>query len=448
VPITVGDTTGQQINSYDLQVTFDPTVVQPSATAYDTAGSLSSGMLITPNTDNSGHLVISAFQGTSIAGSGTLINLKFTVVGSSGQSTALTFEDYTDPGNTFHPGFQFNEGTPDRSLTNGSISVSAQSVSGTITYGNAIGAPTPRYISNVTVTGAGSPTVMTTTNAPGSTAGQYVLTGFGPGSYTITPSKSSGANGVTSFDAAKIAQHVAGLIILTGNTLVAADVSGNNAVSSFDAAEIAKYVVNSPPFGNAGQWRFYTVSNVPFPVGNTPTSRTYSSISGNIVGEDYTGLLIGEVSGNWTNTGARPFGAPPVAVTLSDVISHDGKNVGVPVTIQGSSNKGIISYEFDLRYDPSVIQPLGDPVDVAGTVSSGLTVVSNATEPGLLRVAVYGASPIAADGVLLNLRFIAVGSLGSVTPITWERFMFNEGLPRAATADGRVEITAPNRAVF
>jgi hypothetical protein len=78
--------------------------------------------------------------------------------------------------------------------------------------------------------------------------------------------------------------------------------------------------------------------------------------------------------------------------------------------------KDVISYEFNLRYDQSVIQTLEDPVDVVGTVSRGLMVVTNPIQPGLLRVIVYGPIPIDGDGVLLNLRFAAVGKAGSVSP--------------------------------
>src|SRR5262249_53421216 len=81
-------------------------------------------------------------------------------------------------------------------------------ISGTITYGNAIGTPTPRFVSNVQIDGAGSPNVSATTLFP---TGAYLLLGFGPGSYTVTPSKTGGVNGaISSFDAALIALHVAG----------------------------------------------------------------------------------------------------------------------------------------------------------------------------------------------------------------------------------------------
>jgi len=74
-------------------------------------------------------------------------------------------------------------------------------------------------------------------------------------------------------------------------------------------------------------------------------------------------------------------------------------------------------------------------------VSRGLSVVANATEPGLLRVVVYGPSPINDDGLLLNLRFTAVGVPGSVSSISLENMMFNEGSPQTVSANGRVKIS-------
>ncbi|MBK8465046.1 MAG: hypothetical protein IPL32_04375 [Chloracidobacterium sp.] len=347
--------------------------------------------------------------------------------------------------------------TPTATSTNTSTPTSTPtaavtpSISGTVTYGNAIGAPTPRFVSNVTITGTGSPNVVTTTAAPGASAGQYTLTGFGAGSYTVTPTKTSGSNSITSFDAARISQHVAGPpnTPLTGNQLVVADVSGNSVVSSFDAAMIAKFVAGppyvAPGIGSTSTWRF------------TPTNRNYASVTSSISGEDFSALLMGEVSGNWNNTGARPAGtvnsgqsivdsddncgeAEPITITAQQVLTAAEKEIVVPVTVEGIADKGVISFEFDLRYDPSVMQPLVEAVDVSGTVSHGLSVVTNAMEPGLLRVVVYGAYPIDGDGVLLNLRFTSVGAVGSMSPISFGRIMFNEGESRVLVTDGKVEL--------
>lgn len=326
------------------------------------------------------------------------------------------------------------------------VSSAPTSIGGTVTYGNAIGSPSPRSVSNVLLSGAGSTNVSTTTAAPGPGEGTYALMGFGTGSYTVTPTKSGGVNGITSFDAARVSQHVAGPPNpqLTGNQLVVAEVSGNGVLTSFDAAMIAKFVAGppyaAPGIGSTSTWKF------------TPVNRTYASVTSNISGEDYLALLMGEVTGNWTNTPARPAqtvsskrlsaGGPEkgAAVELPSLVMPGGKEIIVPVNVTGVAGSGVISYEFDLRYDPSVIQPVDDGADLKGTASRGLSVVTNASESGLLRVVVYGANPIDENGVLLNLRFAAVGAAGSVSPLIFERVMFNEGEPRVSVRDGRVEL--------
>ena len=288
------------------------------------------------------------------------------------------------------------------------------------------------------MSGAGSPNVSTTTSFPG---GTYSLSGFGAGSYTVTPTKTGGGNGaVGSFDAARVAQHAAGPPNpqLNANQLIAADVSNNGSVSSFDAGMIAKFVAGMPylppGIGLTGTWRFI------------PANRPYPSITSSIAGQDYSAVLMGEVSGNWTNSGARPTneGNGPersISVQAPQLAVLAGEQIIIPLSVEAVSNKGIISYEFDLRYDPSVLQPLENPVDVAGTVSRGLSIVTNTEEPGLLRVVIYGPMPIDADGSLVNLRFTAVGTPGAQSPLIWERIIFNEGEPRVIATEGQVVIS-------
>ena len=319
------------------------------------------------------------------------------------------------------------------------------SISGLVTYGNA--AAPPKFISNATVTGTGSPNVFGTTDSPGATAGRYALTGFGAGSYTVSVSKTTGQNSVTSNDAARIAQHVAGIAPLTTDTQkVTADVSDNNTVSSNDAAQIARFVAGlGAPIGNTNTWEFYVPPGPTFPVGSSPTTRTYASANGSVInGQDFIGLLIGDVTGNWVPTGARAtneVSKKAVYVHIPSVAAPTNAEVTVPVSVSGAANKKIVSYEFDLRYDPNALQPQPEPVDVDGTASRGLAVVVNTTEPGLLRVVMYGAMPIDGNSVLLNLRFTAVGAPASISALTWERILFNEGQPVAIMTNGQVELS-------
>src|SRR5262249_35167277 len=161
---------------------------------------------------------------------------------------------------------------------------------------------------------------------------------------------------------------------------VTADVSNNGVISSFDASLIANYVVTGSPTGIAGTWRFFVPPGPTFPVGSSATSRTYPTVTGSITGEDYIGLLMGEVTGNWSNTGARAAAGPERSATvqLPDLTVEPGKDLVIPVSVKNAADKEIISYEFDLRYAPNVIKPQAGVVDLAGTASRGLSSVFNA----------------------------------------------------------------------
>jgi hypothetical protein len=342
----------------------------------------------------------------------------FQMSGTIGQSLAGT----TSGGGTF-------------TLASGFWTTAPNTIFGTITYGNVLSGPA-RFISNVQINGVGSVAVMSVTGPPGATAGQYALSGFGSGGYTVTPTKTGGVNGsISSFDAGLIALHVAGPPNpqLNPNQLSVADVSGNGSVTSFDAGSIAKFVAgppySAPGIGATATWRF------------TPANKTYASINSNLTGEDYVGRLMGEVSGNWTNTGARPAldGAPESAISLSlpELTASSGSEIVVPVKADNIAGKRVISYEFDVRYDPAVLQPASRSAETAGTLSGALNVVTNSSQPGLLRVVVYGAKAIDRDGVLIDLRFEAIGTSHAASPIVLENVIINDGLPVYVT-NGRV----------
>ena len=280
------------------------------------------------------------------------------------------------------------------------------------------------------ISGAGSPSVSDITDV----LGAYTLSGFGAGSYTVTPSKTNGSSFITSFDCARIAQYITGNISFTAAQVTVADVTGNGDISSFDAALIARYILAlGAPMGLSGDWIF------------SPVSRNYPSVTGSVSGEDYVALKMGEVSGNWEDPGNRPAESNGTerrtAVTAPHLVAVPGSELTIPITVQGAADKGIVAYQFDLRYDPSVIHPQADAAVLTDTASRALTAVVNAEQPGLLRVVVYGAMPITSNGVLLNLKFTAVGQVGSISPLTWEQMMFNEGDPMTTVSNGQIELS-------
>ena len=113
--------------------------------------------------------------------------MRFTIVGAPGQTTALTFEDYTDPGTIFHPGFRFNAGTPAATPTNGSATVNGPTAATAALSGRVMDeAGNP--VSGAVITLSGGQSRKTITDADGNYRFDNVESG---GFYTVTPSRAN-----------------------------------------------------------------------------------------------------------------------------------------------------------------------------------------------------------------------------------------------------------------
>ncbi|HUR99156.1 MAG TPA: cohesin domain-containing protein, partial [Pyrinomonadaceae bacterium] len=432
VPIIVSDTTGKGVISYDFALNFDPAVLQPQPVAFDKTGTLSSSFEVNAGTGTPGRVVISGFGSLPLSGAGTMVNLKFNVIGTAPTTSLLTLAPFT-----------FNEGIPFAEVMPGQVFVQG-TIRGTVQYGTSA---TPVGVPSVALSGAGSPNVSTTTASDGS----YRLAGFGSGAYTVTPTKTGQVNGITAFDASLISQFLVGTAQLSTNQRTASEVSGNGTITSFDAALIAQYVVALPNTGNAGLWQF------------APPSRNYATV-GSLTGENYTAILIGEVSGNWNPLGA-PFAslnlvtftnpdnnaASPTAnkpgtrsnpqISIGQIRASVGETLSIPVTFTyPAGNPALRAYQFDLSYDPNVVVPNGAGADGASTLSSGFAVVTNPSTPGRLRIAVFGSGSISSSGTLLNLSFRVVGGRNSTSALAIGGLLLNEGNPVGVASNGSISV--------
>jgi len=265
--------------------------------------------------------------------------------------------------------------------------------------------------------------------------------GLGGGPYNVTPSKTGDVNGISSLDASRVAQHVAKLITLTSNQQLAGDASNNGSLSSFDASLIAQTVAGLPNAGIAGIWKF------------VPSSRTYLSLSGDETDQNFNAILVGDVTGNWSASDASVKGIAPngmysdsaaqVTVSLPNTAGASGLSVTIPITVGDLTGFGVVAYDFTLAFDPNVLQLQSPPTDSGGTLSSGMTITPNASSPGRLIISAFGSNVLSGAGTLLNLKFNVVGAPGTSTPLTWQMFTFNEGMPSASVANGSFTVNNP-----
>jgi hypothetical protein len=82
--VNVSNVTGLGVDSYNVQVSFDPNILTISGASV--TGTLSSSGAPTVNTSVAGRVTVSWFSAVPISGSGVLLNLTGTVNASSGQS--------------------------------------------------------------------------------------------------------------------------------------------------------------------------------------------------------------------------------------------------------------------------------------------------------------------------------------------------------------------------
>ena len=369
LPATVD---GEEIVAYDFRLTFDPAVLTFASAS--TAGTLSNGWNITPNTATPGAVQIVAFNAAPLVGSGTLLNLVFNVVGAANSATGLTWTN-----------FVFNEGEPAAQTSNGLFTVrAAWNVGGTVTYRT-----TTRPMSGLTLDLSGASTANTTTNSNGG----YSFTVQASGAHTVTPSKSGGVNGISAFDAAYIAQCVAAVRNLADCPLLAADTSGNNALSAFDAAQVAQYVAGlAGPTSRVGRWLF------------APASRTYATLTGDLTTENYGAYLVGEVSGNWqppAATAAQQTTSEQTAAPLTVATAADGT-----VTLgHTGAVSDLLAYQITLHYDPNLGR-LTEVIPAAAVgADQGWELVVNEATPGVVELVGYGVTPVNGTGELITLRF-------------------------------------------
>ncbi|MBI4580554.1 MAG: IPT/TIG domain-containing protein, partial [Planctomycetes bacterium] len=401
------------LRAADLTITFTSGVLAAQGA---TTGTLTVGWSLSANTATPGTVRLSLASATTVSGSGSLARVNFNVVGVPPASTALTISSAT-----------LNDGAITPGLSHGSFDVNGFfTVSGTVNY--FVSRPVP----GVTLTMAGGGTY----SAVSDTSGQYSLADVPTGTYTLTPTKSDDVAEITAYDASLVLQAAAGLRTLTANERTAADVNRNSVVSSMDASYILEKSVDliQVPFPGAGiVWAF------------DPTQRPYAPLNSNRTAQNFTAVLLGDVSGNWQPGMdlALPAGGDPkvpsatsASLSLADVSGQLGAEAVLPLYLD-LQEAALYAVDLVLSYDPTKLS--------AGTVSlgsaaQGMMMAVNTQTPGAIHIGLAGADPVTAGGALLEIPFAVLGVSTSPIPVAFQRAVLNEGQIPANLDDGSVTI--------
>ena len=415
VPISLSDVAG--LLAAELTVTFDQTVLTAQSVR---TGALANGWALEANTATPGQVVITAASATSVSATGVLAYVTFNVVGDALASTPLTIASVS-----------LNDDAITTETSDGIFSVNDYfSIQGAVSYYNE-----NRAISGATLLLESSSSAVTTTTT--NPDGSFVFDGMRRDGYVLSASKEDEVEGISAFDASLVLRSAAGLVSLNTNQQLAADVNRNGSVSALDASYILQKSVGliTDRFPGAGKyWDF------------VPAERTYTDLTSDRVRQDFTAVLIGDVSGNWGSLGAQGASSisstattqtitPNSTATLSletiDILP--GTSLPLPLVLSRGAEE-IYSLDALIEYDPSSVSITQSDV-TAGTSDGSMFVVANIIEPGRLRLAVASSQPLPDQQAIASLTF-TVNTLADVTPITVKTASLDEGRVAATSVEG------------
>jgi hypothetical protein len=411
IPINAANVQG--LAAADIKVTFDPAVL--SARGAHT-GSLTPGWTVTPNTATVGEIRLAmASPGGTVTGAGTLALLEFEAIGAAGSSSPLTLASAS-----------LNAGAIPADLAAGSFAVAnAYSIVGMVRFWQGSSA-----VPGVQLTLAG-PRLYTGLSAAD---GAYSITGVPAGDYMLTPAKADDVRGITAYDASQALQHAAGLTTLTGTAFTAGDVDKDAAITSMDAFYILQKSVEliTVPFPGAGAvWGF------------APTSLAFTGLNSNRSGQNFTAVLLGDISGNWGSGGgalaARLGADAAAALSLSEAIIPPGVEVTLDLKLSGAVS-GVRGLDLGVTYDPAILQLVRAE---RGDLPGNWSLAHNTQPSGSVKIGLAGPGAAAGDGTLARLTFKAVGAKGQSSEVAFGSSLLNEGAIAVTTVAGRITIDTP-----
>ncbi len=137
-----------------------------------------------------------------------------------------------------------------------------------------------------------------------------------------------------------------------------------------------------------------------------------------------------------------------VVVSISSKSAMQGETVSIPVQVTGIAlTDSLVAYQMKVRYDGTVIQPIG--AYVLGTMTSNWGEPVYRAVNDTVRVGGYTTNQplkrlVLDDGILLNLQFLVIGYPGSTTTMTITEIKFfnlTGEIAISSTAGGTLTVT-------
>ncbi|OQX95379.1 hypothetical protein B6I21_05730 [candidate division KSB1 bacterium 4572_119] len=215
---------------------------------------------------------------------------------------------------------------------------------------------------------------------------------------------------ITTYDAAITAQAAVGIRELSDFERIAADVSLDGELLTFDAALIAQYSVGLPKTtaSHVGEWDF------------EPADYYYENLSENKTNQDFTGILLGNVHGGWSQPGRLSGTGMSIKKydKLEELTVEPGDEFEIPFEL---AHEDIISLDIDFTYDASVMRFKGTVLGDLGNDAE----MFYYQESGRIRVGIYSIVPLPRNRDVVSLKFEVIGEKGQKGFMSLDKFQLN-----------------------
>ena len=310
VPLSVGAVNG--LSSFFASITWDATDLRLVRVI---KGPLIPGWDMSYAEPSVGKVNIAASTASNLSGSGNLVILEFSVLAEDAGTSNMTFASV-----------RLNDETISVTTTDGSFSYfDGYNVSGSVYFWDSNSTPIDTAL---TLDG-------TREIANDGASGNYVFDTVRAGQHAIVASKSDGINdAIRALDASLILSHVVGTANLSGYALAAADVNANGIITEQDAAKVLEVAagLRGLPFENqSSPWRF------------DPAELRLANLTENTANQDFVGIFMGDVSGNWATAAA--LGGSGIELELA---ADNGSSVTVDIFVLPTEGQAVSAIELTI----------------------------------------------------------------------------------------------------
>jgi hypothetical protein len=246
-------------------------------------------------------------------------------------------------------------------------------------------------------------------------SGGFGFNGVSETTWTLEPRKQGGTgSAITTLDAVFVLQGVVGLRQLDSTQQLACDTSGDGMLTTIDAVLVLQYVVGLLPSFPVAQTCASDWGFVPVPAA-APNQRliqpqvatgtcqggaiAFEPLVSDANDQDFSAVLFGDCSDNWqpspgvmeAKLASRSSG--PASVRLGRI--HRGRGDGVRFPLVLESPDPFQAFDARVTYDPSTLRLTG--IRAVNGARHALFQY-NATVPGVVRIALASAEPMAGGG--------------------------------------------------